>query len=68
MHQLDIATVEMTLDVMKYALNRITNMQPDFGAPKKEEELMDMVGETISEEGIGGEKAFELLNSFLSPF
>ncbi|MEJ2585970.1 MAG: aminotransferase class V-fold PLP-dependent enzyme [Robiginitalea sp.] len=29
MHKIDIDTVEMTLDVMKYAINRITNEAPD---------------------------------------
>ncbi|MGI9545889.1 MAG: pyridoxal phosphate-dependent decarboxylase family protein [Flavobacteriaceae bacterium] len=65
MHKLDIATVEMTLDVMKYAINRITNTRPDLGSPKKEEELKKLVGETITSEGIGGEKAFELFRDVL---
>ncbi len=65
MHKLDIDTVEMTLDVMKYAISRITNTQPDLGAPKKEEELKKMVGETITAEGIGGEKAFQLFRDIL---
>ena len=41
MHKLDIGTVEMTLDVMKYAVSRITNTRPDLGSPKKEEELKE---------------------------
>ena len=65
MHTLDIATVEMTLDVMKYAINRITNTRPHFGSPKKEEELKELVGETITDDGIGGERAFELFRDVL---
>ncbi|GLB53174.1 glutamate decarboxylase [Neptunitalea chrysea] len=59
MHNIDIDLVEMTLDVTKYVINRITNTNPVLGMPKKEEELKKLVGETITPEGIGGEVAFE---------
>lgn len=65
MHNVDIDLVEMTLDVMKYAINRITNRNPEFGRPKKEEELLKLVGETVTPEGIGGEKAFQLFKDIL---
>ena len=65
MHKLDIDTVEMTLDIMKYAVSRITNTSPDLGSPKKEEELKELVGDTITAEGIGGEKAFGLFRDIL---
>ena len=65
MHNIDIDLVEMTLDVMKYAINRITNISPEMGRPKKEEELQRLVGETITAEGIGGEKAFRLFRDVL---
>lgn len=65
MHKIDIDTVEMTLDVMKYAISRITNNSPDMGQPRKEEELKSVIGETITPEGIGGEKAFELFRDVL---
>ena len=57
--------VEMTLDVMKYTIDRISNITPELGAPKKEEVLKELVGETISPEGIGGEKAFKLFRDVL---
>ncbi|NAS29766.1 aminotransferase class V-fold PLP-dependent enzyme [Flavobacteriaceae bacterium R38] len=66
MHHLDINLVEMTMDVMKYAINRITDRNPVLGAPKKEEELRKLVGETITPEGIGGENAFQLFKDVLS--
>ncbi len=66
MHHLDIDLVEMTMDVMKYAINRITNRNPELGIPKKEEELRKIVGETITPEGIGGENAFQLFKDVLS--
>jgi glutamate/tyrosine decarboxylase-like PLP-dependent enzyme len=65
MHNIDIDLVEMTLDVMKYAINRITNTSPSLGQIKSEEELFALVGETITPEGIGGEKAFELFREVL---
>ena len=65
MHNIDIELVEMTLDVMKYAINRITNTSPELGQPKKEEELRELVGETITAKGIGGEKAFHLFKDVL---
>ena len=55
----------MTLDIMKYAINRISNTSPEMGSPKQEQDLMDLVGETVTKEGIGGEKAFELFKDVL---
>ncbi|WP_340203340.1 pyridoxal phosphate-dependent decarboxylase family protein [Ascidiimonas sp. W6] len=60
MHQIDIGLIEMTLDVMKYAINRITNNNPEMGKPKKESDLKALAGDTITATGIGGERAFEL--------
>ncbi|MGB5172772.1 MAG: aminotransferase class V-fold PLP-dependent enzyme [Eudoraea sp.] len=65
MHNVDIGLVEMTLDVMKYAIQRITMVPPDLGKPITEEELKEIVGETITDEGIGGEKAFNLFKDEL---
>lgn len=66
MHSIDISTVEMTLDIMKYAINRISNTAPDLGSPKKEEDLFAIVGETVTKEGIGGEKAFHMFRDVLA--
>lgn len=66
MHALDIDTVEMTFDIMKYAINRISNTTPDLSAPKREEDLLKMVGETITKDGIGGDKAFTIFKEILS--
>ena len=57
--------VEMTLDVMKYAIDRISNLTPELGSPKKESDLLSIVGETITPEGIGGETAFKLFRDVL---
>ncbi len=65
MHNIDIELIEMTLDVMKYVIHRISSTSPELGGPKKEEELKKLVGETITKEGIGGEKAFQLFKDVL---
>src|SRR5690625_3214366 len=65
MHKLDIDLVEMTMDVMKYTINRISDTHPELGAPKSEEDLLELVGDTINENGIGGEKAFSLFKDIL---
>lgn len=66
MHTVDIEVVEMTLDVMKYAIGRITDTSPELGAPKKQEELKALLGQTITAKGIGGEKAFQLFREVLA--
>ena len=66
MHKIDIELVEMTLDVMKYAIDRISSTKHDIGKPKKAEELKALVGETITKDGIGGEYAFNLWKKHLA--
>ncbi len=65
MHNVDIELVEMSLDVIKFAINRITNTNPQLGFPKSAAELQTLVGETITPEGITGEKAFALFRDIL---
>lgn len=66
MHKTDIELIEMTLDVMKYAIGRISEIEHQIGKPKKAEELKALVGETVTEKGIGGEYAFELWKKHLA--
>ncbi len=65
MHNVDIDLVEMSLDVIKYAIGRISDTDPQLGFPKTSEELKALVGETVSPKGIGGEKAFALFKDIL---
>ncbi|HNQ16208.1 MAG TPA: aminotransferase class V-fold PLP-dependent enzyme, partial [Pyrinomonadaceae bacterium] len=65
MHNIDLDIMELTLDVMKYAIGRITNTHPPLGFPMKEDELLAAVGETITPKGIGGERAFKLFRETL---
>lgn len=66
MHKIDIELIEMTMDVMKYAIDRISATKHEIGKPKKAEELKELVGETITKKGIGGESAFNLWKKHLS--
>lgn len=66
LHDIDINFVEMTLDIMKYVINRITERNPELGYFKSEEELKTLVGETITPKGIGGEKALDIWKNILS--
>jgi len=66
MHKVDFDLVEMTLDVMKYAIERISTTERKIGKPLKSEELKALVGETVTEDGIGGEVAFNLWKKHLS--
>ena len=65
MHNIDIEVVEMALDVIKYAIGRVTNTDPKLGFPMKPEEFEKLVGETITPSGIGGEKAFAIFRDVL---
>ncbi len=65
MHNVDIDLVEMSLDVIKFAINRITDMDQPLGFPKKAEELQALVGETVTPKGIGGERAFQIFRDVL---
>ncbi|GAA4885169.1 aminotransferase class V-fold PLP-dependent enzyme [Flaviramulus aquimarinus] len=66
MHKIDIDLVEMTMDVMKYVIDRLSSTQNKIGKPKKEAELKALVGETITNKGIGGEQAFKLWKKHLT--
>jgi len=66
MHKIDIDLIEMTLDVMKYAIDRISACEHPIGKPQKEEDLKALVGETVIPKGIGGENAFNLWKKHLS--
>ena len=66
MHNIDIDFIEMTLDIMKYSINRVTDNSPVLGSPKKASELKELVGETITPNGISGEKAFKIWTDILS--
>lgn len=66
MHKIDIELIEMTMDVMKYTIDRLSHTKQKIGKPQKAEELKSLVGETITSDGIGGEYAFNLWKQHLA--
>tara|TARA_R110002049_G_scaffold111443_1_gene260665 strand:- start:185 stop:1555 length:1371 start_codon:yes stop_codon:yes gene_type:complete len=66
MHHIDIELIEMTLDVMKYVIGRVSATEHQIGKPKKAEELKALVGETVTPKGVGGEYAFNLWKEHLA--
>ncbi|MFV0606163.1 MAG: pyridoxal phosphate-dependent decarboxylase family protein [Niabella sp.] len=66
MHDIDMNLIEMSLDIMKYAIHRITEKNPALGNYKSEAELNALVGQTITPEGITGEKALHIWKTVLS--
>jgi glutamate/tyrosine decarboxylase-like PLP-dependent enzyme len=66
MHKIDIELIEMTLDVMKYVIGRVSETEHQIGKPKKAEELKALVGETVTPNGVGGEYAFNLWKQHLA--
>lgn len=65
MHKLDMDLIEMTMDIMKYAIGRVSDTNPEMGYPQTEKELQLIAGQTVTEDGIGGEKAFHLFKDVL---
>lgn len=66
MHKIDIDLIEMALDITKYTVNRLTQTDPHLGPIKSETELKELVGDTITAKGIGGEKALQIWKDVLS--
>ncbi|MGI9527561.1 MAG: pyridoxal phosphate-dependent decarboxylase family protein [Weeksellaceae bacterium] len=67
LHDLDINLIEMTLDITKHVISRITEKDPKLGYFQSEEDLKKLTGETITEDGITGEKAFDIWKNILAP-
>lgn len=67
MHELDMDLVQMTMDMMKYAIERVSEKEPAIGYPKNEETLRQEIGNTITEQGIGGENAFKIFREKMLP-
>jgi len=66
MHKIDIDLVDMTMDVMKYTIDRISATKAKMGKPQKASELKQLVGDTITAKGVGGEYAFNMWKKHLS--
>ncbi|TYA71542.1 pyridoxal phosphate-dependent decarboxylase family protein [Seonamhaeicola marinus] len=65
MHKIDFDLIEMTMDVMKYTIDRVSATKSKIGKPQKAEDLKALVGETVTPEGVGGEYAFKMWRKHL---
>ncbi len=66
MHRFDEEIDEVIWAVFRYALDRIKN-QPPLDGPRPAEELWDLVGQSITPEGLGGSEALAAYADHLAP-
>ena len=66
MHEFDEEIDALAAKILEYSLVRLKT-DPPLDHPHSYEELYSEVGETITEKGLGGEKALELFKDVLAP-
>ncbi len=66
MHDYDESTDELARSVFEYALDRI-RMEPPMDGPVGVDQLAEAVGQTITEEGLGGTAALATFTDHLAP-
>lgn len=66
MHEFDEEVDALAAKILDYSLIRLKT-DPPLDHPWSYEELYEAVGETITENGLGGEKALELFKDVLAP-
>ena len=66
MHDYDESTGELARSVFEYALDRI-RMEPPMDGPVGADQLAEAVGQTITEEGLGGTAALATFTDHLAP-
>ncbi len=67
MHRYDENTDHLARSVFEYALERVRMDPPSLDGPKSAAYLREVVGETITAEGIGGHEALRLFVEHLAP-
>jgi glutamate/tyrosine decarboxylase-like PLP-dependent enzyme len=65
MHQFNSEVEELAKEVLEYSLLRLRT-DPPLDGPKTEEELFNLVGNTITEKGLGGHQALKLFKEVLA--
>ncbi len=66
MHEFDEEIDALAAKILEYSLVRLKT-DPPLDHPSSYEEIYSEVGETITEKGLGGEKALELFKDVLAP-
>ncbi len=67
MHSYDESTDELAWQIFRYALNRVRLDPPPLDGPRSAAELDEVVGSTITPEGLGGARALQLFTDELAP-
>jgi L-2,4-diaminobutyrate decarboxylase len=66
-HEFTPETEELAHEILDYALGRQKLFPVPLDAPRPFDELFSEVGETITQDGIGGHKALEVFRDVLAP-
>jgi glutamate/tyrosine decarboxylase-like PLP-dependent enzyme len=66
-HEYDESTDEVAADIVAYALERIRMDPPPLDLPTSEDELAELIGPTVTPEGIGGKEAFRRFVEHIAP-
>ena len=66
MHEFDESTDDLAWAIFHYALNRV-KVDPPLDGPRSHQQLWEAVGQTITEEGLGGESALAAFADHLAP-
>ena len=67
MHELDKDMEVLTQAIIRYAVERVRMDPPTLDAARPESELQAMVGQTITQDGLGGLEALRLFTDVLAP-
>ena len=65
MHQFDDEVERLAEQILEYSLVRLKN-DPPLDGPKTPEELEQLAGQTITAQGLGGEKTLNLFKDVLA--
>ena len=66
MHKFDESADDLAWAVFRYALDRV-RVDPPLDGPRSHQELWEAVGQTITEEGLGGESVLAAFADHLAP-
>ncbi|MEJ7720230.1 MAG: pyridoxal-dependent decarboxylase [Ilumatobacteraceae bacterium] len=67
MHRHDEDAEELTRAVVRYAIDRVRMESPPLDGPVPPDELRRRAGETITDDGIGGDEALRIFSDVLAP-
>ena len=66
MHEFTPEIEQVAQEILEYSLTRLKD-NPPLDGPKSESELFELVGNTITEDGLGGSNALSLFKETLAP-